>query len=227
MLLRLRKNSKIDFENTISLLFLQKNVQDLKGLRENNPVHKNEDVFIHTKIVTLRLNNLLSFSFIKSSDTKNAAIKHFKRAIERFSKAELLVLSGVLHDIGKAKFIKIDNKQVRVLKEKCDGTTEAIGHETMSAKYSEKILKSLGFLKKERDYMTELIKVHNGFFMSDFATWYKLPSKKVIAEQKRKCPNILVEVLFFMLTDNKDAPSFLKAQSYILNKILQQAEVYD
>lgn len=227
MLLQLRKNSEIDFENTVSLLFSQKDVQDLKGLKENNPVHKNEDVFIHTKIVTLRLDDLLSLSFIKSSDTKNAAIKHLKRVIGRFSKAELLVLSSVLHDIGKAKFIKIGNKQTRVLKEKGDGTTEAIGHEAVSAKHSKEILKSLGFAEEELDFMTRLINVHNGFFMSDFARWYKLPLKKVIAEQKLKCPDILPEVLFFMLADNKNAESFLTVQDYILNKLLQHKKIYE
>lgn len=227
MLSQLRKKSKAKLEDVISSLFSQKDVQDLKGLRENNPVHKNEDVFIHTKAVTKRLDGLLSLSFIKTTETKKAAVQYFKSQVGKFSKAELLVISGVLHDIGKAKFIKRGKRLVRVLKKKGNGTTEAIGHEAISARYSDKILKSLEFSRKERRYITGVIKIHNGFLLSNFEGWYRLPLKTVISELKGKCPIYLIEVLLFMLADNKDAPSFLEAQDYILNKLLQCKEIYN
>lgn len=185
-----------------------------KSVIENNISHLNTSLFDHSMYVLEKFQKLLKLKFIHEEETRVIAKDYFSSLISERKRAELLLLSAPLHDLGKLK----------ALKKNRDGVTSASGHEKVSVKLASGVLERIGLNKGDLDYLREIIRLHSGFSLR-FLSYLKSLNRKDLEQALHK-PILLPEVFFYMIADNEKAESFREYKIFILDRILNLPSVY-
>lgn len=181
---------------------------------ENNICHENVSVAEHTLHIFKRFQELMSFDFIKSDECRKLAKKYFSQKIGDWTRAELFLISGLLHDLGKVETLVVDNK----------GITKAPGHEGRSVKIAQSLLGNLHFQNVEIDYVTQVIKLHSGYVLRflDFVNGLSDSQVRGAFVSVRFLP----EIFLYMIADNESASTFGEYKRMIEGRFLQYTEIY-
>jgi len=155
---------------------------ELKNTVENSADgwHVNESVFDHTISVMSALGKIIS-------QNKNVK-KYLVSKIGGNSKKNLLLLSALLHDVGKKEALTKDGK-----------FTNCKGHEPISVKKSKVILKRLNLSEKETRKVLKIIANH-----SEFHKLLKPDNqnfKKEYSTIKKRLKDIFLELILLTYAD--------------------------
>jgi len=161
--------------------FLKKipEIKKLEDYIENNIVHKNEDVFLHTKTVFKNVIDILEKHNIKIDNKKKLG----------------LLLATFLHDYGKKETLSV----------KADGTTSCRGHEEASVEcvVKEAFLDRFNLDDNDKKWILNFIKnhaeIHNVFVKEDHIT------NKNLNDFKNKYTEDYIQNLIFGVSDLKDS----------------------
>lgn len=128
--------------NPQELRFILTQLAPLKECIENNPWHTNESVYNHTIKVVKQLAECV--------ESSNGRIKlYVGEKLDQRSRYDLLVVSALLHDMGKINTFRVE-----------DGITSAVGHEEEGAILSVPILNELNFSYRQSEFITTIIREH-------------------------------------------------------------------
>ncbi|OGM19573.1 hypothetical protein A2955_04935 [Candidatus Woesebacteria bacterium RIFCSPLOWO2_01_FULL_37_19] len=201
-------------------IFSSKECLKLLQLTENNPWHKEENVFEHVSHVFANLQILITFGFVKSEELKKKYINYFGQSISNthnFLRKDLFLISCSLHDIGKIKTLKtLEN-----------GTTISTGHELASVVIAKNLLRNVSFSKEEQGYIYYIIDRHD-FFNLDFCNskLTKNPFKDFTILKKIE-PHYALELLLHIIADEYGAKITLKWRNYLLYKVIAEYPVFN
>ncbi len=181
---------------------------------ENNICHKKEPVSDHSTHVFMRFQELLNFDFVDSDELRKLAKSYFSQKIGNWTRAELFLISALLHDLGKVETLVTDDK----------GETKAPGHEAKSVQIAEIMLRQLGFVGVEIDYVLNVIRVHSGYVLR-FLDFINGLSESQIKSAFGSV-QLLPEVFLYMIADNENASTFGEYKKMIEERFLQYTEIY-
>lgn len=197
----------------IELIMETKEFRNLQYSVELNEAHDNITVLNHTMRVISRIQELLRLSLFNTT-LQDHASSYFAASIGRFTRAELFLLSAVVHDIGKPDTLVLSS----------NGFTSAPGHERVGEKISRSIFQEVGLQEKEAEYVLTLVRIHSGYSLRVLAYLMSLSDEKLHEAVHRSL--FVPEVLIFMLADNESAKSFAPYRDFILNRFLHVPVIY-
>lgn len=129
-------------------------VYELKKITENNSWHKSQNLFDHTIETVTILSNIISLKmFSNKKFLKNVKYKFEKRIFENYKRKDLIMISAILHDIGKPITLIINN----------DETTACPLHEIVGSSLIDLFSKRFLFSKKEELYVKKIVEYHTLF----------------------------------------------------------------
>src|SRR5579872_5907728 len=134
-------------EYIIANLIKEKSFQKLKKIIENNAWHDNESAYKHSIRTTKIAKREVKGKFIKNTKARELYFHFINSPIEGMKRSDILILTVLLHDIGKSLSYKEGGQTKSILITLPDGTTVCPGHQYYGSKLAEKLLSSLGFSK--------------------------------------------------------------------------------
>lgn len=191
----------------------QAEFQETKQIIENNVSRDHESVFDHTIHVFIRIQELLVLDFLQK-ESRHLANSYFSTKIGRFTRTELLLVSSLLHDLGKSKTLTTEE----------DKTTAAPGHEIKSIEIAKIILNKLNFKEDEISYISRVISLHSGYTLR-FLKYLMNLSNSQLTNAIRSI-FLMPEISFYMIADNESAKIFKEYKEFLLNSILTEKFIY-
>lgn len=135
----------------------------LKTVIENNGWHENQNVFDHTVKVVKSLQDLITPVGMGKIELDSNMIVHFldtvidPRKTKAYHRRQLLLLAGVVHDIGKKDAFRITDSGSTIIQTTCQ-THEFIGASLLRQSQSIPIMLKLS--KREMDYVIAITEYH-------------------------------------------------------------------
>lgn len=164
---------------------------DLSSAVENNPWHKNQNVFDHVVGVFEGLEKVLMFEFLdeNSRDKVNSILQE---KVEKHSRREILIVATILHDIAKAHTL---------IKNEKTGMTACPGHEMIGSYLSHEMGKRFGLSGKSIDQLQAIILYHG--FVHEILTLSirKGQQEKYFNLSKKMTRNCYIELLILAYAD--------------------------
>ncbi len=189
--------------------------QKLTEVIENNPWHDHESVFDHlikTKDIALRE---ISGDFITNPESKKAFIKFVNEDLHGRTRADLMVLAALLHDVGKP-----ETPQLVI-----DGMTQAPGHAAKGGEIAPKFLEVINLTEQQIEYISKIVGSHDTF-QNEY-----LPSKKdwsiqdIVADMKTRLDGFYIESMFNNFCDVYTASPFQEYKPTVI-KIFNEPNLY-
>lgn len=202
-------------------LFLQ-----LKNTIENNTYHNQEDAHSHsikTKNIAL---GAIKGDFIKNPDAKQKFLEFVNGDFNGMKRSEIMVFVALLHDIGKILNTKNDNKTHSILVTDPRGNTACPGHEYWGSTIINEVLKGLSLNKKIVEYIANIVKLHDTFNESYFASKENWPFDLLMNDVKSRAESLYKEVLFNVYCDCYSATPYQNAKEMII-KIFNDPSLYE
>ena len=141
----------MDISALIQRLYKRPEVKALEDTKDDNPYHAEPSVMHHTKSVESEITK-----YLEENKTD-----YLSEKIGRYTRAELLRITAVLHDIGKSMhYIDDENKLVPVLTRKENGDTTCKKHPEVGAAVAYEILIDEGLSDEEASYVADVIHNH-------------------------------------------------------------------
>lgn len=189
----------------------------LKNIIENNAYHKNEDVLSHSlKTLNLAKQNITG-GFISDPVAKKSFLDCVNLEIDEIKIADLMVISALLHDIGKILIFQEGEQTKTVLTVKPNGETLCPGHEYWGSLIIPGILAEFGLGGKAVDLVQKIVRLHGAFnshlYYAQREDW---PLELLINEIKAGSEEIYLELLFNSFCDCFYPEVFQKAKARIL-----------
>jgi len=187
----------------------------LKNIVENNPYHDHEAVFNHlTKTYDIAKREIET-PFISNSNTKQVFEEYVSKDISGMAKHDVMLLTALLHDVGKALNYKDGNTENPLLVTFPDGTTMCPGHEYRGSVLVETFLKEFDIQDMVINHISKVIRLHDAF-----SQWYVEPKLswdpgKIINDIKARGENVHIELLFNVYVDCYDASPFQSSKKKI------------
>jgi len=130
-------------------------VLQLKKLKENSPAHTHEEnTWIHSKNVFLKLKSLLKLNFIKNQAKKKEIKKYFNQKIGKLKRYECLLVAAIIHDLGKY-YTRKTNK---------NGFFISPGHEIKGPKQIAFLKDILSLTTKDFEFIKKISRYHMALF---------------------------------------------------------------
>lgn len=188
----------------------------LKLVIENNAYHDHESVFDHlikTKEIAERE---ITGEFIKDPEVKRLFESFLEEKVGEFSKKELLILTAILHDVGKILRIK-DGEETKPLgMTLANDQTYFPGHEYWGSKIISEILAEFNLEKSVLEFVAKIIKIHDVYSEEFFRKREDLEMDLLINDVKAFGQGIHLEVLFVRFCDCYNAEPFKEAKAKIV-----------
>jgi UTP:GlnB (protein PII) uridylyltransferase len=156
---------------------------ELAKVVENSPWHRDWSVLEHTLAVMEQLEQVMDHAPEKVS-------KHLSQNVEKHTRRELLMVVGLLHDIGKKETIKEIGEEVR-----CPG------HEEHGALKAQVLLPKFDLTEAEQAIVVELIK-HHGHLHKILAPENE-NKRQQVAELEKAAPHLFLMLLVFCQADTQ------------------------
>lgn len=127
-------------------------IYELKKTTENNSWHKSQNLFDHTIRVVASLDRILKSNPLLKS-TGKLVDQRLEERIGKYNRRDLLMISAVLHDIGKP--ISLINN--------LDDTTRCPAHEIIGASLIPQFLKRFSLADRDEKHIKKLVEYHSLF----------------------------------------------------------------
>lgn len=188
----------------------------LKNIVENNGYHNHEAVYDHlikTKDIALRE---IKAGFITNPEAKNSFLKFVNEDFHGIKKADIMVLTALLHDIGKILPLVFTDSS---------GTTFCPGHEYEGSKIAGGLLRDLNLPEEVIDYISMVIKFHDTYnqtYMEAKKGWLM---DILIKDMRSRADGLFIEAMFNIYCDCYTAIPYQVAKD-ILVKVFNEPSLY-
>jgi hypothetical protein len=190
---------------------------DLSKVLENNLWHSNQNVLDHVIAVFAGMEEMLQFKELDQKQ-KNYIEKYFSEKVGNLSRREILIVSVLLHDIGKS--------ETRILHP--DGTTSYPKHELISAQKVTDYSSRFGLSGKDREYIERIVANHSRVYGVLSGAISKGNWENSFAQLKSMLGDVMTEMIFLIHSDllgsdlKQNAPDAFNDHAEILRWILQK-----
>lgn len=198
----------------------------LKNVVENNSYHDHQDVYSHviqTKNIALME---IAGNFISNPDAKKSFLEFVNENFHDMKRSDIMVLTALLHDIGKILTVKDNNKSHPFLVTNDAGITACPGHEYWGSTIVGKVIEDLSLPKEVVDLIANVIKLHDTFSENYFKQTAAFTWDLLLNDVKSRAENLYKEALFNIYCDCFNAAPFEKGKQMII-KLFNEPKLYE
>jgi hypothetical protein len=215
---------KFDIEDAIGKITKNTLFIKQKQVLENNPYHLNESVYDHaikTKNIALKE---VSGEFITNDKARQLFSKFMKEDFHGVLKKDILVITALLHDIGKI-FSYREEGLVSPLITKIKHETFLTGHEYLGSLIVDKVTSELNLPEEVIKQIKDVVRLHDTFTAHYFSEKKHWGIKPLVSDVKSQAEGLYVEVLFNRYCDCYNAVPFLESKK-IIESIFNEPALY-
>lgn len=195
----------------------------LKDVIENNGYHNAESVFDHLIKTKDTAQREISGDFITNPEAKNSFLEFIAQDISGIKRADIIVLTALLHDIGKLLKTEENGQTKPLLVTDINGTTFCPGHEYWGSTIVGEFTKDLP--QQVIQIISTVISLHDSFNENYWDTRKDWPLEQVLNDVKSRAEGFYKEALFNIYCDCFTAKTFDKGKKMII-KVLSEPSLY-
>lgn len=190
----------------------------LKTVIENSPWHDHEAVYDHLikthKIAEEQING----GFITNEEARKLFLDFTNESIDGVKRKDLMLITALIHDIGKILYYKENDKEQPLRHENLEGITRMPGHEYYGSTIVSELLKDTGLTKENIEKIANVVRLHDTFNDGHFNN--SLSEEEIVDDIKARAEGFYKEVLFNIYCDVFTA----KPSEYLVKRI---AEIFN
>lgn len=185
--------SQLTSQNLLDGIFRQElpEYYRLSRFVENNPWHKQQDVFSHSVKVMQGLEQVLEFSFLTPEQRQRAQAYCRTQVDGKVTRSDRLRAMVLLHDISKSL----------VFTQLPDGTTQCPGHEFLSAALVSDFAERLAMPRKLESQVRGMVLLHGAISEVLNLELSHQRSGQFISLFERLTPDTTIDLLLFIYAD--------------------------
>lgn len=209
-------NTYQNIDNLIQQIIQLPQFLKLKEVVENNAYHQHESVYDHS-IKTLHIaQQQIQGEFIQNAKAKESFIHFVNQEIAGFKRKDCMILTALLHDIGKILRVKDGSSVKPLIVTLPDGTTVCPGHEYWGSTILKEILQHLSLPNQVIDSITSVIRLHDTFSEFYFSSKQSWQWEIVLNDIKSRAETFYIQTLFNMYCDTFTADVFRQGKTMII-----------
>lgn len=197
----------------------------LKNVIENNSYHDHESVYDHLIKTSKIAEQALKGTYIKNEEAKKLFGNFLHQPVGNIVMRDALMLTALLHDIGKVLVYEDSGKRVSINSLKPDGKTQCAGHEYLGSTILETFVHDIGLDKTAQGHIASSIRLHDTFNEGYFHARANWPIEMLMSDVKARAEGLYKEMLFNIYCDCNTAIPFQFALP-IIETLFNQPELY-
>lgn len=197
----------------------------LKTVIENNAYHDHESEYDHLLKTYKIAKEQIEGDFIQNPEAKKRFLEFVNTPFENLTVGKIMLLTALLHDVGKILYYKDSGKKQSLRHETDDGKVYMPGHEYWSSTVVGEFLKDSGLSEKVVERISTIIRLHGIFGAQYFTPISDWPIEQIIDDIKARAEGFYKEVLFNDYCDCFTAKPFAQAKEKIV-KVFNQPMLY-
>lgn len=196
-----------------------------KNIEENNSYHNHEKTYDHL-IKTFEIaRKEITGDFIKSEEAKKLFLQFVNTPFDNMTNGDVMMLTALLHDIGKILFYKENEKISALRHEDKDGIVSNPGHEYWGSTILDKFVENTGLSEKVIEKIRNCIRLHDTFGAHYFEPKLSLPIDEIVDDIKARAEGLYIEELFNVYCDCFYAKPFEKSKEKII-EVFNQSNLF-
>lgn len=199
----------------------------LKNVIENNPYHDNQDVYSHSIKTYETAKKLITGDFIENSKARQLFLEFINEDYEGAKRQDLMLITSLIHDIGKILYYKEDEKEKSIRHINTEGKTRLPGHEYWGSTIVPELLKDSDLSEKVIQRIAQVVRLHDTFNEGYFKGAENWDLETLIDDIKARAEGLYVEALFNILCDNYNAPVYDSAKKRIIGEVFNSPSLYE
>lgn len=184
----------------------------LKDVIENNAYHDHEKTYDHLIKTFETAKEQLKGDFIKNKEAKKLFLEFVNAPFENLTNGDVMLLTALLHDIGKILYYKDGGSSYPLRHENTEGIVSNPGHEYWGSTIVSEVLKESGLPPKIVEKIAKVIRLHDVFGAHYFNPILNWPIELIIDDVKARAEGLYKEALFNVYCDCFTAKPFEKAK---------------
>lgn len=216
----------MDLENYISKIIQNPRFLRLKNIVENGPYHDHEDVFSHSVKAKDTALKAINADFITNTEAKKKFIEFVNDDYHGYKRGDIMVLTVLLHDIGKMLNIKENGSLRPLFSVDSEGKTSCPGHEYWGSTIVSQVTADLSLPPEVISLIASIIKLHDNFGADYFEGRKEWTMEKLLNDIKSRAEGFYKEALFNIYCDCSMAVPFQYSKEMII-KIFNEPALYE
>lgn len=201
-------------------LFLQ-----FKNVVENNAYHDHEKTYDHLIKTFETAKEQLKGDFIKNGEAKKLFLEFVNTPFENLTNGDVMLLTALLHDIGKILYYRDGGNVYPLLHENTAGIVSNPGHEYWGSTIVRAFVKDTSLSEKIIEKIARVIRLHDTFGAHYLDPMLDFPMEKIIDDVKARAEGFYKEALFNQYCDCFTAKPFEQSKKKII-EIFNEPSLY-
>lgn len=192
----------------------------LKLVVENNPWHDHEVVYDHLIKTHKIASEQISGDFITDETAKKLFLDFINENVEGVKRKDLMLITALIHDIGKILYYKDGNKDQSLRHENSEGITRMPGHEYWGSTIVPKLLEDTGLSNGNTKIIENVVRLHDTFNDGHFSGFSN--NEELVDDIKARAEGFYKETLFNIYCDvftAKPSEALVKKIAEIFNQL--------
>jgi hypothetical protein len=215
----------MDLETLIKQIIDNPLFQRLKNVEENNSYHDHEKTYDHLIKTYETAKQQISGDFITNSQAKKTFIEFGNTPLQNLTNAKIMLLTALLHDIGKILYYREDQIEKPLRHEDKNGLVSNPGHEYWGSTIVGEFLKDLKLSPKIIEKIANVIRLHDTFGAHYFNPKLTLPIEEILDDVKARAEGFYLEALFNVYCDCFTAKPFEQSKQKVI-ELFNQPSLY-
>ncbi len=190
-------------DGLIERLYQTEEVVALASIQDRNKFHTEDNVLEHTRSVEANIQKALTFDFVRDDAARSRLNDYVSERVGNFTRAELLRVSGVLHDVGKAMtYVTEDGTTTPVMMIKDNGDNTSPKHAEVGAEAANNVLSTMsGMTEADVSYVVNVVGNHMKVFSLHDALAQTKKKDKIFGKVVGKLGDSYIDVLIHTRAD--------------------------
>ena len=197
----------------------------LKDVIENNGYHDHEKTYDHLIKTFETAKEQVKGDFITNPDAKKLFLEFVNTPLEELTNGDIMVLTALLHDVGKILSYKDGDSEQTLRHENTDGIVSNPGHEYWGSTIISYFLKDTVISVKIVEKIAAVIRMHDTFGAQYLTPKLGLPIDEIIDDVKARAEGLYKEAMFNQYCDCFTAMPFEACKAKIV-EIFSEPSLY-
>lgn len=212
-------------DSAVKTILSHPSFMKLQAVVENNSYHEHESVYDHLLKTFTLAKEKATGNFIKNTAAQKAFQTFTEKTTDGVTKKDMLILTALLHDIGKCLSYTDNNKTYDITLTLPDGTTRCPGHEYQGSLLIPTILEKITLPQSVLSSIENVIRLHDTFNEDYFRAKQQWHIQDLVTDAKTRAETFYLEALFNMYCDCYTAKPFQFAIPFI-EKLFHEPSFY-
>lgn len=197
----------------------------LKDVIETNGNHDHERTYDHLIKSYKTAREQIRGNFITNEEAKKLFLEFVDTPFENLTIGEVMILTALLHDVGKILSYKDEGKEYTLRHEDDDGIVSNPGHEYWGSTIVSEFVKDAGLSPKIIEKIARVIRLHDTCGADYLTPKFNLPINEIIDDLKARAEGFYKEAMFNQYCDCFTAKPFEESKKKII-EIFSQPYLY-